>query len=404
MKNYVVFVIRRLFSEKTRVSLTLLGIIIGITAVVSLISLSLGVQDAMNSQFEKLGTNRIMILPGGASSFMQASMSAQQLTDKDVKALNGLGGIKYIEPVLSRPAIASFRGKTSQVFLFGSDTDEKSLEQLKNTNIFSIKTGRELKSNEKGEAVLGSYVASKMFDEVKVGDKININGKTFKVVGIQNGVGSQVYDNMVRISRKDFNNLFNIKKDVVSGIIVWADKGEDLNTLKSEIEDKLRRERHVKRGNEDFNVQTSEQLIGSFRNILLIVQILLIGVGSISLIVGGINIMNSMYTSVLQRTKEIGIMKAIGAKNSDIILIFLIEAGLLGLVGGLVGTFLGFLISKSAQIVVFKILGSNLLIINFNLILTISALAFSFFIGILSGIAPAMQASRLKPAETLRYE
>ncbi len=404
MKNYMVFVIRRLFSEKTRVSLTLLGIIIGITAVVSLISLSLGVQDAMNSQFEKLGTNRIMILPGGASSFMQASMSAQQLTDKDVKALNGLGGIKYIEPVLSRPAIASFRGKTSQVFLFGSDTDEKSLEQLKNTNIFSIKTGRELKSNEKGEAVLGSYVASKMFDEVKVGDKININGKTFKVVGIQNGVGSQVYDNMVRISRKDFNNLFNIKKDVVSGIIVWADKGEDLNTLKSEIEDKLRRERHVKRGNEDFNVQTSEQLIGSFRNILLIVQILLIGVGSISLIVGGINIMNSMYTSVLQRTKEIGIMKAIGAKNSDIILIFLIEAGLLGLVGGLVGTFLGFLISKSAQIVVFKILGSNLLIINFNLILTISALAFSFFIGILSGIAPAMQASRLKPAETLRYE
>ncbi len=404
MKNYMVFVIRRLFSEKTRVSLTLLGIIIGITAVVSLISLSLGVQDAMNSQFEKLGTNRIMILPGGASSFMQASMSAQQLTDKDVKALNGLGGIKYIEPVLSRPAIASFRGKTSQVFLFGSDTDEKSLEQLKNTNIFSIKTGRELKSNEKGEAVLGSYVASKMFDEVKVGDKININGKTFKVVGIQNGVGSQVYDNMVRISRKDFNNLFNIKKDVVSGIIVWADKGEDLNTLKSEIEDKLRRERHVKRGNEDFNVQTSEQLIGSFRNILLIVQILLIGVGSISLIVGGINIMNSMYTSVLQRTKEIGIMKAIGAKNSDIILIFLIEAGLLGLVGGLVGTFLGFLISKSAQIVVFKILGSNLLIINFNLILTISALAFSFFIGILSGIAPAIQASRLKPAETLRYE
>ena len=177
-----------------------------------------------------------------------------------------------------------------------------------------------------------------------------------------------------------------------------------MNVLKSEIEDKLRKERHVKKGEEDFNVQTSEQLMGSFKNILLIVQILLIGVGSISLIVGGINIMNSMYTSVLQRTKEIGIMKAIGAKNSDILLIFLIEAGLLGLIGGAIGTFFGFLISKSAQIIAFKILGSNLLIIDFNPFLIISALAFSFFIGMLSGVAPAIQASRLKPAETLRYE
>lgn len=398
------FVVKRLFSEKTRISLTLLGIIIGVTAVVSLVSLSLGVQDAMNSQFEKLGTNRIIIFPGGASSFMQASMSAQQLTEKDAKVLKSIDKIEYVEPVLSRPATASFSGKTSQVFLLGLDTDEKSLKFFKSTNLFSIRTGRELKSGGKGEAVLGSYVASKVFDGVKLGDKININGRTFKVVGIQNSVGSQIYDNMVRISKSDFRDLFNIGKNEVSGIIIWAGKGVNLDLLKKNIKNKLRRERHVKKGEEDFNVQTSEQLMGSFRNIILIVQALLIGVGSISLIVGGINIMNSMYTSVLQRTKEIGIMKAIGAKNSDIMMIFLIEAGLLGLIGGIIGTIFGFLISKSAQIIVFKLLGSNLLIINFNIVLILSVLAFSFFVGVISGVAPARQASKLKPADTLRYE
>ena len=171
-----------------------------------------------------------------------------------------------------------------------------------------------------------------------------------------------------------------------------------------DIEEALRDERDERIGQETFSVQSFSQLLETFTDIFAVVQAVLIGIAAISLIVGGIGIMNTMYTSVLERTKEIGIMKAVGARNRDIFLIFLIESGLLGLVGGIIGILLGIGIGKGVEYLAASQLGTPFLQAIFGFPLILSALAFSFIIGAASGVLPAMQAARLKPADALRYE
>jgi putative ABC transport system permease protein len=154
----------------------------------------------------------------------------------------------------------------------------------------------------------------------------------------------------------------------------------------------------------DFTILTPEELLKSFDMILNIVTAFLIGVAAISLIVGGIGIANTMYTSVLERTREIGVMKSIGAKNSDVLLIFLIESGLLGLTGGLVGVLLGTLIAKSVEYIAINYLGTTLLAAAIPLSLVLGCLAFAFFAGIIFGGWPAWNASKIRPTDALRYE
>ena len=159
-----------------------------------------------------------------------------------------------------------------------------------------------------------------------------------------------------------------------------------------------------KEENQDFSILTPEEILQSFGNILDILTGFLLGIAGISLLVGGINVANTMYTSVLERTKEIGIMKSIGARNESVLTLFVVEAGILGLVGGLIGIFLGILISKSVEIYVDKFLGFGLLKAAFPTYLVVGCLGFAFVVGIFSGIWPAMQAVKVKPVEALRYE
>jgi putative ABC transport system permease protein len=184
---------------------------------------------------------------------------------------------------------------------------------------------------------------------------------------------------------------------------VQVKKGFDPDKVAGDIKKYLRKSRGQKEGEEDFTVQTSEQLAESFSTVFTIVQVVLIGLASISLLVGGIGIMNTMFTSVLERTREIGVMKAIGARNSDIMKIFLIEAGLLCTIGGGIGIILGIGISKLIQYVAAQA-GMGIIQAYFPWYLIVGALAFSFLVGTLSGIFPARRAAKLKPVDALRYE
>jgi len=166
----------------------------------------------------------------------------------------------------------------------------------------------------------------------------------------------------------------------------------------------LRRSRGLKEGNEDFEVSTTEELMKAFNTLLNIVQGVLVGIALISLVVGGIGIMNTMYTAVLERTKEIGILKAVGAQNRDILSLFLVESGILGLAGGAIGVLLGMGFSKLVELVATMALQTKLLQAYFPWYLTLGSLAFSFLVGTVSGILPAYQASRQKPVDALRYE
>jgi putative ABC transport system permease protein len=186
--------------------------------------------------------------------------------------------------------------------------------------------------------------------------------------------------------------------------VVQLAKGLIPSEERPTIEKALRQSRGVSKGHEDFKVSTSEQLLESFNTIFNVVQVIIIGIAAISLIVGAVGIMNTMYTAVLERTKEIGIMKAIGAKNSEIMVLFLIESGLLGLVGGVIGVILGYIMGKAAEVIANQMLGSSLLKLYFPPELIIGALLFSFVIGALSGMVPARQASHLRPVDALRYE
>ena len=192
--------------------------------------------------------------------------------------------------------------------------------------------------------------------------------------------------------------------DEESYIMIKTAAGFKPEDVAERIKRELRQARGEKEGEETFRVQTAEQILESFQSIFGIVQAVLVGIASISLLVGGIGIMNTMYTSVLERTKEIGAMKAIGAKNSQILILFLFESGLLGLIGGAIGVGIGIGLAKSAEFITSNFLGTNLLQASLNPLIIFGALTFSFIVGSLSGILPAMQASLLKPADALRYE
>ena len=177
-----------------------------------------------------------------------------------------------------------------------------------------------------------------------------------------------------------------------------------MNTIAEKIKVELRRFRDVKKDEEDFDIQTPEQLLGSFGDVLNIVQSVLIGIAAISLLVGGIGIANTMYTAVIERTKEIDIMKSVGAQNKDILLIFVIESGMLGLAGGAIGIAVGIGLSKLVEYLAFVYLGTSLIKAFFPWYLILGSLLFSFLVGTISGLLPARQAASLKPVDALRYE
>jgi putative ABC transport system permease protein len=187
-------------------------------------------------------------------------------------------------------------------------------------------------------------------------------------------------------------------------MIVQIESGNNIKEVADRVEKKLMKFRNVDEENVDFTIMTPEELLRSFNVILVVITSFLISVGSISLIVGGIGIANTMYTSVLERIREIGIMKAVGARNKDIILIFVIESGLIGMIGGIMGVGFGILISKTIEFIAVNQLGTTLLKAATPVYLIAGCVLFAFIIGAFSGVMPARQASKIKVVDALRYE
>ena len=230
-----------------------------------------------------------------------------------------------------------------------------------------------------------------------------INGKKFRVVGTLERIGNPDDDQAFIIPLETARNLFD-EPDNLMVIMANLKPGFDASEVAENIKKAMRRDRDQKKGEEDFSVQTSEQLKETVGDVLNLVQGVLVVIAGISLLVGGIGIMNTMYTSVLERTRDIGVMKAIGARNINIMWIFLIESGIIGLVGGAIGCAIGIAISKSIEYASSTQLGVDYLKASTAPELIFGALAFSFLVGMLSGTLPAMRAARLKPTDALRYE
>ncbi len=402
IKDFFILAINNLKRRRLRSWLTMIGIFIGIAAVVSLLSLGQGLQDYINEQFEILGGNKIIIQSKTLGPPGSASSKSLILTSKDLEVVKDTRGVNDAAGLLMKSGIVTFKDHSEVVFTLGMDEDWLSL--FENLGNFKVTEGRELTNEDKFKVVVGNnHAYGELWDKpVQLRDTLIIEGQEFKVIGIRGKIGNPFDDNAVSIPKETLKELVKVE-DEESQIIAKIDNNVDAEKVAEDVERRLRKSRNEKEDQETFDVSTSEQILTTFNNIFAAVQGVLVGIAAISLLVGGIGIMNTMYTSVLERTKEIGTMKAIGAKNSHILSIFLIESGLLGLIGGIIGVALGVAIAKTIEYIAAIYIGSPLLQASLNPIIIIGALAFSFVIGTLSGVFPALQAAKLKPVDALRY-
>jgi len=402
--DYFTLALNSLVHRRTRSLLTIIGIFIGIAAVVGLISIGQGLQSAVAGEFEKMGSDKITIMGGGGGSQgAMTSLIGSQLTKTDVANIEKVRGVKLAGGALLKGGTADYKGekKTTMVIGMPTDTMQKIFEDMQQVKLAQ---GRCLKTSDSHKILIGSYFADGMYKKkIGLGSKIKVNDVEFEVVGVLKSMGNRMDDSSVIMSLDDCRKLFD-DPEAVSMIYAQTQVGAEPARVAERIEDKLRKTRHEEEGKETFTVSTSEQLLESFNAILGVVEAMVVGIAAISLLVGGIGIMNTMYTSVMERTREIGIMKAIGARNGDILAIFLIESGMLGTVGGIVGILAGMGLGKLTEIIAEAALGSQLLKASFTPELLIGALLFSFVIGALSGTLPARQAASLKPVDALRYE
>jgi len=404
MKDHFLLAFSNLKRRGLRSWLTMIGIFIGIASVVGLISLGQGLQAAINEQFEQLGKDKIIIQSKTIGPPGSATSEKLILTTKDLETIRNVRGVKDVIGILMKTSILTFKDESNIAIAIGIDPEDISI--FSEMQGFKVVEGRDLKKGDGLKAIVGynNIVDGKIWKRgVEIGSTITIENSEFKVVGVLGKTGDPYNDAAIYVPKDTLKQVLNVK-DEESEIIAQTQKGFNPSDVADAITRKLRQERGEKEDQETFIVQTSEQLLSTFTNIFGIVQAVLVGIAAISLVVGGIGIMNTMYTSVLERTKEIGTMKAVGAKNSDILYIFLFESGLLGLVGGAIGVGLGVALGKSVQYIATTALGTNLLQASISFSLIAGALTFSFVIGTLSGILPAMQAARLKPADALRYE
>ena len=403
LRDYFSLAAENLKTRKLRTWLTMIGIFIGIAAIVSLISLGQGMKDAITSQFQSLGSDRLTIQAKGIQFGPPGSNVVVPLTKDDIKVIEKVNGVDSVSGRLIQTAVATFEKKNKVTWFVDAPSDSKQRALFNDILKPKTSSGRFLLTSDKYKVVVGNdYSTSPLLGkEVIAGDKIEVNGQQFEIVGILEKKGNPQFDLAIYMNEEVLRDVTNTP-DKVSMITVRINKGKDLNRMADTITRALRRARNEAEGKETFQIQTPEQTLGAVNTILTIVQAVLIGIASISLLVGGIGIMNTMYTSVLERTKEIGIMKAIGAKNSDVLLIFLIESGFLGLLGGIIGLTLGILISKSVEIIATNVLGTGLLKASISIYLLAGALLFSFLIGSISGVLPAIQASKMTPVKALR--
>ncbi len=401
LKNYLSLIIENFRRRRLRSWLTLLGIFIGIAAVVALSSLGLGLRQFVDEQFSALGTDKIIIQPKG--SFVPGSQSTIELTKDDVDAVKRVRGVSEVTGFIVNNVKVEFNDQVRfhQMFSVPTDEGKKLYDEI---NQFNVQEGRELEKGDKFKVVLGvSFIEDDLFQpNVRVGDKIKINDREFKVVGHFERIGNSGDDRTMVVTEDAMREIFGIKERV-DFILARTSKGTTTKEVADRTEKELRKFRNLEEGKEDFSIQTSEDLAESFQNTILVILVVLVGIAFISLIVGGIGIMNTMYTAVLERTKEIGIMKAIGAKNSDIMKIFLIESGLLGIAGGTIGIILGIAFSKLVEFAV-GLTGNTFLKPVFPWYLILGVLLFAFLVGAISGTLPAIRASKLKPVDALRYE
>jgi putative ABC transport system permease protein len=396
--DLVSLALSRLSTGKLRTALTMLGIIIGVASVVALVSVAQGATAGISDRLQSLGTNLITVTPGATrtGATRGAAGSATTLTLDDSNSLATLDGVQAIAPQLSTSKLIVVGSQNETTRVIGTTPGYLSVfayQMWVGSFLNSASNDHNLRV-----AVIGATTADNLgLTETSIGSTIVVGGLPFQLIGImQPKGGTTAADDEVLIPLSTAHELF-IGSSSVSTIGVSAVSQDAIDTVSGEITATLEQRHGITNGVDDFTITTQSQLLGTVSSVSDVLTLLLAGIASISLLVGGIGIMNIMLVSVRERTREIGIRKAIGARGRDILSQFLVEALALSLAGGVIGIGVGVV----ASFIIGAYAGWGFI---FSPVTVLVAVGFSLFVGIIFGVWPASQAARLDPVVALRYE
>ncbi|MFH1443194.1 MAG: ABC transporter permease [Candidatus Micrarchaeota archaeon] len=394
LKETVNYAVRGLRYRKLRSVLTILGVVIGIAAIVILIALAQGLDKAVRDEITGMGTNFIQVMPGKSTGLTSFFSQSGALYQKDADSIRGLPGIEGVTAIVT-PGFATltYRNSTLTSIIAGIEPDEVKNYYKK----FGMEAGEFLKDSDHNGIVFGNSIAKTGFkDEVQVGKIVYVNDVPFKVKGIINpsaGVDSDIYIDVHAAKQfisdtEDENRIYSI--------FIITKEGWEVAPIAKQIEKIIANNHRVKIEDKDFQLMTADSILESVGVIFGLLSVFLGMVAGIALLVGSIGIANSMFTSVLERTREIGILKAVGASEGTITGMFLVEAAMLGAFGGIIGVAFGFLVTE-----LLKAFGAPL---SVSIELVVFSILISLIVGVISGYFPARHAAQLQPVEALRYE
>ncbi len=421
LKDFLMLAARSITHRKMRSWLTVIGVFIGITAVVALISIGLGLDETIKQQVAGVfGVDTFVLIPEGTFTRGGPAASTEEFSI-DLEYLKSIPGVKVAAAVRQQTGFiqgpTKADGTSVQGFLpvMGLSTELLTDFESYTGEIEVQPGGRLFVSGDTHTAILGNDIASRL--EAKVGDLILVAGDNSRelnlaVVGIMKtadkqgetesgpgfatGMAGGQNQDTIYVPYETMTLLWGEGKDVLV-TLVRTQPGLDVDEVAQSVEDAL-----TARGSE-VSALTYSDISEAIGTMTSTVSAFLAGIAGIALLVGGVGVMNTMFTSVLERTKEIGVMKAVGAKNSHILAIFLIESGLMGLVGGIVGTLLGLGLSATASMLIGRYFGIQMAVVASPSLILITLLG-SFSLGASAGLWPAWRASRLPVVDALRYE
>jgi len=372
--------------------------VIGIGAIVALVSLGEGMKYSIANQLEKIGPNKIVVMPqisfqmGGTHGF-----GTEELTDNDLNKIKNIRGVSIAIPIFFRTLPVKYKDEIRNLYVTGFPVKEAE-NFFSDVQNFEIDEGRFMNKNEKYAAVLGSLLKKDMFSEdMKIRSKIQIEGKDIKVVGFLKPIGSAQDDSSLMMSIEGLREITGSTNEITMILVKATDDPKQVSKKIEDVLDKIH-------GEDTFMAMTTDQIIESISKIFGIISLIFGGIAAISLLVAGFGIANTMLMSVVERTREIGTMKAIGATKGKIMRIFLTEASLVGFIGGIIGIVFGLLAYSIIAGFSYKIVGISLPAVIASPFLLIFVLCFAVFVGAVSGLYPAWYAAKLNPVEALRYE
>lgn len=395
-----------LSANKLRSGLTILGIVIGVAAVIAMISLGRGAENTITGSIQGIGTNLVFVFRGGSDEVR----NPKPITLGDADAISDpfqAPSVAAVAPLLQGQAKVSYGGESTSTTITGITPDYEFVRNRTVTEGEYINEAHNL--GKASVALIGIDTAENLFGRTAglIGETLRIEGQPFRIIGVLEERGGSSFNNeddviQVPISTARTRLLRRSSSDRVDILMIQAVSADAVPQASQEIAQILRTRHRTEIGADDFTILTQQDFLATAQTITGVLTIFLGGIAAISLLVGGIGIMNIMLVSVTERTREIGLRKALGARKTDILIQFLTESSVLSLIGGLIGILLGWAIS----VLVGRIAAANDAQITPSIGIDVILIAtlFSTAVGLFFGLYPANRASNLEPVEALRYE